>query len=106
MASWHQMNDVPFFDQPSEEILIFARPELRVERWRSFAEKVSLQQHVAGPTLSPVDHESRRVAWPIVELAFHDPLRRLILKVRFHRSEDAVNPILISAPRRGSAASS
>ncbi len=92
---------VSLFDLPSEEVLIFARPKLRVESLRTVAEKLSLQQDVASPTLSPIDHKARRVAGPVIKLALDDPLRWLVLKMWLHRPKNAISPVLVERLEQG-----
>src|SRR5437867_8192246 len=84
---------MPFFDHSPEKILVFSCQKLRSKRLCVSRENALFQQHVAGPSLPPVDNESRRVGRPFVELAFNDPLWRLFVEMRLHWSKHSVHVI-------------
>src|SRR5437867_1291901 len=88
--------NVPLFDHSSEKILILSRQKVRSERLRACREDSRFQQHVVGPSLPPVDNESRWVSRPLVELALDDPLWRLFVEVPLHWSEHAVHSKFIT----------
>src|SRR4249920_2634080 len=92
---------VSFFDLPSEEVLILARPKRRVESLSAVAEKHSLQQDIAGPTLSPIDDKARRVTRPVIKPTLDNPLRRLVFKTGLYRSQNAISPVLVECLEQG-----
>src|SRR5260370_13452924 len=55
------------------------------------------QQHVAGPSLPPVDHQPSSVSRPLIELALNDPLWRIFVKVRPHWSKHTIPAIVIGS---------
>src|SRR5438093_7981349 len=93
--------NMPFFDHSPEKILVFSCQKLRSKRLCVSRENALFQQHVSGPSLPPVDNESRRVGRPFVELALNDPLWRLLVEVRLHWSEHTIHIIFVASLEQG-----
>src|SRR5260370_23930386 len=55
------------------------------------------QQHVAGPSLPPVDHQPSSVSRPLIELALNDPLWRIFVKKRPHWSKHTIRVIVVAS---------
>src|SRR5205807_2923315 len=75
----------------SEKILVLSTPKLLFEWLCVSRENSAFQQHVASPSLLPVNNEPRRVRWPFVKLPFDDPLWRHLVEVALHWSEHPVH---------------
>src|SRR5882724_6313050 len=88
--------NMALFHRSLEKVLIFPRPEFRSERLFAGRENSLFQQHIAGSPLPPVDNKARGVSRPFIKPALNDPLWRLFVKERLHRSKDAIDVILVA----------
>jgi len=85
---------VPLFGHSLEKINVLSLQTLRPERLSLRREEITFQQHVAGPTLTPVERHPSRMQGPIVEPAFDYPLRSLVAEMWFDWSQDAGRVVL------------
>src|SRR4029077_18103596 len=82
-------------DHSSEEILVFSSAKIRPEWLRARFDNGGFQKYVSGSALPPVNEETSRITRPFIKLASSNPLRRFLVKVGSHRTEDAIHAIYL-----------
>ena len=89
------------FEHPSEEILVFARQELRAEGRAVARQNRRLHQDVVGPTHSPLDRAPGDVGRSLVEVAPDDPAGRLFVEVPVDRTDHAIHAVPLACLEQG-----
>lgn len=66
-------------------------------KWQlDILQNLAAEKHVAGAALPPTDYGAGSMLGPVAEPPLDDPSRRIVLKVRFHRPQDARSPVMVA----------
>src|SRR5690348_10691658 len=82
---------VPLQDHTPKEILILTRAEFRPEWFPFIFDNQFSEKHISRSPLHSINDETCWITRPIIEMTFHNPLRRLSFIPRLDRTEYAGN---------------
>src|SRR5262249_14329385 len=84
-------------DHSSEEVLIFSRQALGVERLRITHKQFVFQEHIASAALAPGEDLTGEMSGPIIESTFDKPLWRTFLEIRLHWPKHAIHFVVVDS---------